>query len=412
MTVKPDPFRQGGGIGAGDDIMLGECDESDGSYQFWELDETGAVVNKLTGLCMNLRPEQGREDRPTMMLGDCDRHDHTATMLWMFQNGFFRNRRNGKCLDVKGMPGGAGSLFDINACEDKSVYVSGLWDLMPGGFIRNVGKEKGQQYRCVSVAGEPWDTQKKEGDGTPLVLLPCKINTDQKWEITPKGFIKNVIGGQKCVDLVPHTATGEMWLMNCADWDKKLLYSDLKYSFKNGALRNALYHQCVGLSPISEQGVLELVNCTEVMEAVKITQSSWVKQPNGAIQTGGQCLDVKEMPGLGNTKAAVLSPCKPGSLTDTKQEWDVMENGFVVSRYYNLCLTPRQWSAESHALLLLPCPVTTQLWEFLPSGQIKNRQSGKCIDAMRNTTGAWAWWNLAEWPCNEDRKEQQWEQVA
>ena len=73
------------------------------------------------------------------------------------------------------------------------------WEFTSNGFIRNTLSEK-----CIDVSGAPGTK-----NGAPLQLWDCELSgrnadnnsrTDQKWELTSNGFIRNKLSG-KCIDV-------------------------------------------------------------------------------------------------------------------------------------------------------------------------------------------------------------------
>jgi len=130
------------------------------------------------------------------------------------QPGFIRNTLSGKCIDVAGGPGTEnGSPLILWDCEifgtatDHSM-TDQRWGVTPEGFIRNSLSGK-----CLDVVGGPGTA-----NGAPLQLWDCEFSganpdnqsvTDQKWSFTSEGFIRNTLSG-KCIDVVgtPGTANG------------------------------------------------------------------------------------------------------------------------------------------------------------------------------------------------------------
>lgn len=408
----PDGDITPAGNPSGGVVVLEGC--RDTLEQSWELRPDGTIRSKLSGLCMNLKHEEGNRDHPTVVLDVCTTNPVTTLTMEKMGDDFVRSTRNGKCLDVRGKPGTAvGSTLTVYSCEDKSLDIDGLWEHMPGGFIRNKGNSQAKQYTCVTVAGRAWDSDKKKATGTPLVLHPCKMNSDQKWEIMDNGFIRSTIGGQKCLDLVPGVTPGQaspegkMWIMNCDDWTDPTLYLDMKFDIADGHFSNRLYQECLANSAVS--GVLETRECKE---AEKSMGGKWILRDDGAIQIDNWCVDVEKPALAGQPMTLTLKPCRAG-LSDTPQAFDYLPEGMLRSRYHGLCTAVRQLHGVTpvdHALILTDCPVSTQRWKITSIGQIMNMRTGKCVDALRNSTGP-SWWDLTEWPCDSGRLEQQWEQI-
>jgi hypothetical protein len=119
---------------------------------------------------------------------------------------FLNNSLSGKCIDVEGAPGRInGAKLQLWDCElsgtnpDNGSVTDQRWELIKGGFIRNVLSGK-----CIDVDGAPG-----RNNGAKLQLWDCELSgtnpdngsaTDQKWEMVKGGFIRNVLSG-KCIDV-------------------------------------------------------------------------------------------------------------------------------------------------------------------------------------------------------------------
>merc|ERR1719401_1555467 len=79
-----------------------------------------------------------------------------------------------------------------------------------------------------------------------LFMDYCKVNTDQKWELTQSGYIKNVIGGRKCIDIKGSVPGSTLELQNCEEWSDPANYLDWKFvKLRNGQVRNELHKACI-----------------------------------------------------------------------------------------------------------------------------------------------------------------------
>jgi len=129
-----------------------------------------------------------------------NRHNHR-------QGGrFISNQLSGKCIDVSGEPGEINSapllLWDCATSGRNARNGSPTdqrWVMVDGGFIKNTLSGK-----CIDVSGAPG-----EHHGAPLLLWDCETSgrnahngspTDQRWEFTSDGFIRNKLSG-KCIDV-------------------------------------------------------------------------------------------------------------------------------------------------------------------------------------------------------------------
>lgn len=153
--------------------------------------------------------------RPQQNHGDTPIHSDEQINGDTQSNGgkFISNRLSGKCIDVAGAPGRAnGTPLLLWNCEtskynaDNGSPTDQRWVLIDGGFIKNTLSGK-----CIDVSGDPGKT-----NGALLQLWDCETSgysrggnapTDQRWEFTYEGFIKNQLSG-KCVDVATASGTG------------------------------------------------------------------------------------------------------------------------------------------------------------------------------------------------------------
>lgn len=131
------------------------------------------------------------------------------------------NRLSNKCLDVSGAPGTqSGAALILYDCERSGMNPNGsptdqMWEFTPQGFIRNT-----LSGRCVDVSGAPGTA-----NGARLILWDCEMDgrsitgqpTDQTWELLPSGHIRNRLSG-RCIDVAgaPGTNNGaRLQLYDC-----------------------------------------------------------------------------------------------------------------------------------------------------------------------------------------------------
>jgi hypothetical protein len=141
---------------------------------------------------------------------------------------FITNQLSNRCVDVGGDPGTAnGAQLILWDCELSGRSINGFstdqkWEFTSGGFIRNV-----LSNRCLDVGGDPGTA-----NGTQLILWDCELSglsvngfpTDQKWELISGGFIRNQLSN-KCLDVGgdPGTANGTRLIL----WDCELSGSSI-----------------------------------------------------------------------------------------------------------------------------------------------------------------------------------------
>jgi len=445
MNVKPAP--PGLAPGAGSLLYLGECEhDKPGTWHQWEF--TGQRLrNKNNGLCAVEKLDPGSISTPEVVLGECkqgDANDHGQYVdRWQLSpSGFITNGFTNRCIDVPGKPGKEmWTHLTVNKCEDKGISTSGLWRKDSRGFILNSGSDVNKQSKCIEIFAEPNNATQEFADGQELWLDYCKLNSDQKWVVREDGKIKNVIGGEKCLsrmhDLKLTTAASAplFWIDNCAEVDDPALFMTFKWSLQpDGHLINKFSSRCMTYLTHYEPDhpamlglgldEFEVVarRCDEAPHGV-----DWSLLQDGSIQNTetGKCLDVGT-PNVQGLVPVILRPCdesRPG------QKWKLIDFGILMNVELGRCVEQKYDPNSvtqingSHVyrqdlrLLAEPCPANNEmLWEQLPTGQIKNQASGKCLDAPhpgQNFPDGTPLqpYTLTEWECDTTRATQQWEQI-
>lgn len=127
----------------------------------------------------------------------------------------------------------------------------------------------------------------------------------------------------------------------------------------------------------------------------------------------GNCLDVSGEPGTQNGSQLLLWTCEfsghSQSGPQTDQRWEMLPNGLIRNTLSKKCIdvsgTPG--TANGSKLQLYTCEYsgyspggapTDQFWEMLPSGLIRNKLSGKCIDVSGEPATA-PGSQILLWPC-------------
>lgn len=163
---------------------------------------------------------------------------------------FIKNSLSGKCIDVARAPGDSnGSKLQLWDCEssgrnrDNGSITDQQWQLTSDGFIKNTLSGK-----CIDVSGAPGSA-----NGSPLLLWDCETTgfnrdngspTDQQWELTSDGFIRNLSSG-KCIDVAgaPGQTNGAaLQLWDCETSGRNSdngSATDQKWSFVDLATSNA-----------------------------------------------------------------------------------------------------------------------------------------------------------------------------
>lgn len=107
-----------------------------------------------------------------------------------------RSKINTKmCLDVAGYPGGRGGAIGLADCEDGDTKSDQRWELTPQGQLKNV-----VTGWCIDVAGDPATHNEAK-----MQLWDCEDfnrpkGSDQFWELTPAGQFVNKLS-KKCMDV-------------------------------------------------------------------------------------------------------------------------------------------------------------------------------------------------------------------
>jgi len=423
------------GVKDGSKLLLFTCEDHSDSDQRWELLANGMLRNKLSGKCVAKKITPKTATRPSLILGPCDGAAKDITTWQHTSEGYLMNTESARCMNVEGLPGVEDGL-EINmwACQHVGILTSGRWILDKRGFIINVGLDAAairhshkasietSMYRCIEVYGEPVHDKEKLLDGARLWLDFCKINSDQKWQITEKGYIRNVIGGQKCLGVVnkKHWVNPEvpaLWIDNCIDPDDPAMYVEMKWRKKsNGELRNIFSRKCLAWSShekstanhglTKSERVVSPMQCSDPQAVTK-----WDFTPNGTVisRSSGKCLDLGGPPTEGNPPLA-MQLCEAGK---ESQQWELLPNGFLKNKLRSMCAGNFIDAAEpDHMISILKdCPTgSEQQWDMYPDGQIQNKASGHCLDAPKSIQNA-PDFQLTVSRCDPGRAEQKWDKI-
>jgi len=416
--------------------VLWPCEDNNNNNtdQRWELLEDGQLRNMLSGKCAVQKVlDQAAASRPTLVIGPCDQ---SAAGIWeQTPKGFIRNVGTGRCINVVGLPGiEDGSLIDTWACQHVGILVPGTWTLDSRGFIVNIGLDEDairhssrasietSMYRCIEVWGEEWMDAGKASDGAALWLDYCKINTDQKWEITAGGFIRNVIGGQKCLSVMHKThyanpLVPKLWIDNCFDKADPALFTSMKWEQASaGMVRNKFSKKCMAWSsdgkPTTNHGLTQKERAIIQMPCDDPeAEKTWDFTPNGTVisRISGHCLDFGGPP-LAKYPPLAVQACEAGK---ESQQWELSSEGFLRNKVKSLCVGTLidKPSLDNILLILEECPDDSQhRWEMLPDGQIRNMASGSCLDEPRDDQFTQPY-ELTLWTCDPARAAQRWDKI-
>lgn len=351
--------------------------------------------------------------------------------LEMSEAGFLRSPQNGMCVNVQGAPGTkTGAAVNLAACEDVHVETSGLWKMMEGGFIRNVGNDWRDQHKCMEIYSAPGENQ-KAADGAPINLDVCEINTDQTWELAPDGLLRSGLGARKCIDVrrVPGMTSSMLWLKPCEEWLDPTQFLHVKWLLtSNGELQNRRSQRCIGLKGNFGQGpelpktpwrglihgkppeetvdmevrpIIELLPCLGEGGG---GHRQWDLRPDGSVvnRLAGECLGNNGKVG----EPLEVRPCVQGAA----QKWSLTPEGFL--RQGGACVVQRP---DTEQLAVESCPSSMQRWDFTDRGLLRNRLTSECIgmdSELREPSAFGVPSGLSTQPCDDQRSELLWERVS
>jgi len=376
--------------------------------QRWKFTKDGYIQNWL-GRCIGIRNQRGRENNPELLLRDCTPGVPNPALQWdLMAGGFIKHRESGKCINVDGSPGlDAGRKLDLQMCEDMAPSETpGTWTMTPEGFIVNTGNSYNHWGKCIkppSMPGMP-DTKR----GSKLTLYYCSTHTDQKWQFTPGGFIKNTLGARKCIDVVgdPGSKPGDLLeLYNCEDPQEDGSFPNLKWDvLPRGFIMNRHHMRCidvVGAPGVQDGDPLTLWKCENTPVSATPTPPSdqrWDIRSDGFIMNvlSGKCIDARGTQVTNVGSQLVLYTCELNS-THTDQRWTHTHDGFIRHQLSGHCL-----GFDGKALILHVCPTTDQMWEYQPDGKIRNSLSSLCMAPVRLMNWAYyPYWQLGLSDCND-----------
>jgi len=298
---------------------------------------------------------------------------------------------------VQGNPGTAKGLqLKLWFCENKVIFTSFTWELNRQGFLINTGVDWERRNLCA-------DVEHPVNDGSPLDLQICEIRTDQKWLLTPEGFIKNTLGGKLCVDVEGNPATESLSLVqlyNCEDETEDGSFLSMKWDILSGGfIHNRKYRTCVDVfgSPGRDSGAaLTAWNC-EYNEPN--TDQKWVLGDDGFItnQLSGKCLDINFEKVKDGLTDLMLFPCQRAD-AETAQRWERTQHGLLKNVKLNQCM--QLWQGR---LVMARCPTTDQRWELTPGGLLRNKLTGQCLDSAEGAKDV-SWRRLVMRTCDPIRQ--------
>lgn len=329
-------------------MQLTRCPLTD---QRWHLTAEGFIVNRISGKCMDVVGSPGTEDGAKLVQWPCEYNSKTTDQLWEFTaTGQVRNKLSGKCVEVDNVQSKQhGALWQSNlvlwdcARENTTYSHAQNWAWSDNGFIINTANGK-----CVDVYGGV-DGMGEKPDGTDLVVGSCQRTfpqSDAMWQLTSDHYLMNI--------------------------------------GRTDAFRN----KCVTITKDEENAPLELQSCETGM------RHDWELDETGHIQaTLG--LDVC----IGSDGDDLnLTACNQ---TDTAQMWALTEEGFLVNHHSQKCIDIKPYDMT---LRQDDCHMTDQRWIVRPSGAIRSRLSGLCMDVQGSPPeDMQAGTPLSIWECEHDR---------
>lgn len=135
----------------------------------------------------------------------------------------------------------------------------------------------------------------------------------------------------------------------------------------------------------------------------------------------GKCIDVSGAPGTNNGAALLLWECERSGRnpngSETDHRWTFTPQGFIKNTLSGKCIdvSGAPGTTNGARLILWDCETsgrnangspTDQQWELLPTGLIRNKLSGKCID-VSGAPGTRSGARLQLWDCESARNSDQ-----
>jgi hypothetical protein len=411
--------------GPGSQLALGKCNTAVEGYEQdarWSLDGEGPIRHQATGLCVVVMIANvgiTRDLRPHLVLGECGWSKQAVRVTFAETGGgFITATRLGFCLDVKGNPGIApGSEVRLAPCQVfPAPKTRGLWMLRGDGYLVNIGNRWHEQYKCVDIF-EPGSLNRSVANGMPIWSDYCKLNSDQKWELTADGFLKNAIGGRKCLGVRQKSPPNpnELEIQNCKEPSNPSLFLDFKWRLDNFHQENVFYEECLDVfgNPGTEDGTdLDLWVC----ESGNHSDQRWEFYGNKTKHLknilSGKCLDIDR-----DGRHLEIQPCEESK---TCQVWHQTKDGIFRSEaFQDKCAAVKEEHKlvnsriiKVKAVVLLTCPFIIQQWDLTSEGMLQNRLFKTCVEAQTNgTDGTLPWWALRMAPCNKDSDLQKWQRL-
>mmetsp|Transcript_79081 Transcript_79081/g.256450 ORF Transcript_79081/g.256450 Transcript_79081/m.256450 type:complete len:1131 (-) Transcript_79081:128-3520(-) len=405
------------GAMVGQPLALAECDDGGEGAPRWQLSEKGELMEMNSGLCAVAHYTTGQEAKPTLNFGPCNAWNAIA---WeMGEDATVRNVDTERCLNVAGLPGTKdNALISITSCISTVLYSSGIWGLDARNFVVNIGHGEKSAYKCLEIFGRPFLDADKSAEGALVHLDFCKVNTDQKWEFTDEGFIRNVIGAQKCLTIVDNTNSPDppsprLWIDNCIDPHDPALFTAMKWQKQGNQLLNKFSQKCMAwsspedvdakhTSPMGGEVVLPL-SCSNTAKEY----SGWEFRNGTIVSTeNGQCLSSSYV-GFKNPPL-LLANCMAG---DQQQQWELLPAGYLRNKLNGKCASNflSSTAPEQMFVAMRRCPDGGhQVWEALPTGQIRNKAAQKCLDAPLPEQPGLKFFHITLNDCDAQRTTQLW----
>lgn len=300
-------------------------------------DNSGYIVNKLSGLCLEPVPGDGYYNGNYIQVGECKGYD---AQYWELTPSYqLYHPESEKCLDTIGDPGTAnGSLLQLYDCQEISVNPHQVWRYSSDGYLRNQ-----RSGRCIDVPGASNKTS-----GSILQIWDCETKststTDQRWTFQTEG--NNSFGANQ---------SG----FSGGDYGKSSSQDNPSGSTSNGLtvtstvkIVNLISNKCidpVGTNP-SQGTKVQLSSCTSSSDMIwELTREGFIRN-----KKSGKCLDVTGTIGTSSGEELRLWDCEVGMRTD--QVWNYNNNYFLTNNLSEKCVDVPGVYGDADGLVL-------QLWD-------------------------------------------------
>uniref|UniRef100_A0A7S2N8E5 Ricin B lectin domain-containing protein n=1 Tax=Zooxanthella nutricula TaxID=1333877 RepID=A0A7S2N8E5_9DINO len=230
-------------------------------------------------------------------------------------------------------------------------------DRVPGVFLKNKGNNL-----CIDVMGTMIMEYRRK-----VIMYHCELpespySFDQRWVVTPDGFIKSRLSGM-CLNVNPRGPLMQKPCLSAPSPGQQWEFTPERF------LKNKASGECV-------DGDLKMGKCPYTDQRFELRKDGYLVQ-----KFSGKCVHVKAWGGVRNGSPLVLWPCL--QTAGTFQEWELLGNGLLKNKRSGKCAVPQfsEGDLQDPPLVLGPCDTqAAMLFEFLESGFVKDKNTMRCLD--------------------------------